>query len=83
MGDIIGIRRFWVRKTEPWAATRRDSKREASRDKNCTMSNRLMQVGEHRLYLVNTEMFRSHACAWQCLCDQGSWLLMWDVMRAY
>ena len=36
--EVEGIRRFWVRKTEPWAATRRDSKREVRRVRNWVIS---------------------------------------------
>ena len=66
--EIVGIRRFWVRKTEPWAATRRDSKREVRRFRNYTISNALAQVGDVRSYLVNAEMSRCHACA-KLSCD--------------
>ena len=44
--DIVVVRRFWVRKTEPWAATRRDSKREVRRVRNWDISKALTQVGE-------------------------------------
>lgn len=37
--EIECVRRFWVRKTEPWAAIRRDSKREERRIRNLTISN--------------------------------------------
>ena len=75
--EMVGIRRFWVRKTEPWAAIRRDSKREVRRDRNYTISNTLRQVGDVRSYLVDAEMCRCHACARQCLAVYG--FLVWDV----
>ena len=43
--DIVVVRRFWVRKTEPWAATRRDSKRVVRRVRNWAVSKALTQVG--------------------------------------
>lgn len=46
MEDIVVVLRFWVRKTEPWAATRRDSKREVRRVRNWDISKALTQVGE-------------------------------------
>ena len=32
--EVEDVRRFWVRKTEPWEEMRRDSKREVRRVRN-------------------------------------------------
>lgn len=65
--EIESIRRFWVRKTEPWAATRRDSKRVVRRVRNWTISSALPPIRWSCRYLVDAEMSRSHVCARQYL----------------
>ena len=60
--SVKSIRRFWVRKTEPWLEERRDSKRVERRVRNYVVSDCLCRRTKQE-YLVRAEMTCCHSLA--------------------